>query len=446
MSDSIDYKKERHSVSGHSPQSQTIDLLDAWITLWSYKKVIILICFLGTTLSIGYSLMLPKQYVSQATFLPLSSGSKGVKGGLSGLASLAGISLPSSSNKIDFELILKSRSFTENVIRQLNLIPLIFEKSFDLESGKPMPAKSGFIKNLLSLIQAEDMESKALSDKKLKEQFLISRVAKIMKNGVVSISTDKKSGLITVEVTWKNARMAARIANKYIEELGVFLLNNSLTTTKKTRVFIEKQLHKTEKRLNEMEEKIKSFSERHGIFKVAQSASVVSSAIGRIKGEIALEEVKQNVLLQYQGEESPEVDLSKARLEALLQQLQALEKGGKTSVNHSYSDIPLSQLPSLGLAHARLERELIVQQEIYKLLRTQLETMKIEETKQSDSFQIIDQAVQPESPSKPNKRQIVILGGITSLFFSIFFIFFIEFIKYMKKENQLRKRRALETE
>jgi len=80
--------------------------------------------------------------------------------------------------------------------------------------------------------------------------------------------------LISVEISWKEAISAALIANKYVEELEQYLSKNNLTTTKKSRVFIDSQLKKAEIQLLDAEEKLKKFSEKYGIFRVDDQAIV----------------------------------------------------------------------------------------------------------------------------------------------------------------------------
>ena len=61
---------------------------------------------------------------------------------------------------------------------------------------------------------------------------------------------------------------------------------------------------------------------------------------------------------------------------------------------------------------------------------------KIEEAKEDVAFQVVDPAIPPEERIKPNRRLIVMLAGIVSLFAGIFFVFFLEYIANLRKENR----------
>ncbi|MGK5094028.1 GNVR domain-containing protein [Deltaproteobacteria bacterium TL4] len=420
-----------------SSEIKDIDLLDLCDTLWSHRIGIMVIFFMGSLCSIVYALFQTPQYVSTSTFLPVSHNS-GPMGNLGGLAALAGFSLPSSSNNIDFEIVLASRSFTENIVRELNLLPVLFEgtKTPTREDSTP-PPDSGWFKSLLSRLKGENTTDKPI-DTKFIEQILYANAASALQK-IVSVS--QKRGLYSIEITWKDPHIAALIANEHIDELEHFLLKNQITTTKKSRVFIESQLQKTEKYLTEAEDALKNFSKQYGIFRVEDQAALLTQTIGRVKGEIALGEVEMEVLKKLNPPGSPQIELAQIRLDALRMRLKKLEKGDGSSdeLRENYTDIPLKDLSELGLSYNRLQRELTIQQEIYKMLRTQLETTKIEESKELNSIQVIDRAIPAGFPSKPNKKLIIVLGGGASLFFAVFLVFFLEFVKSIRKENQKRK-------
>lgn len=421
-----------------SSYDDSIDLLELWNTLWRNKVRIILTCFIGVTAAVVYALLQPRQYTSTASFISISNSSGNKMGTLSGLANLAGISLPiQKGNEIDFEIILNSREFAEKIITRLRLIPIIFEDDYDPETGKLRPKEPGIrekLKELLGFKTPGSSPEKANLEKK----FILTSATEILRKDIVVVSKDKKNGLFSVSVTWKDPDLAAVIANTYLDELEKYLQRNNLTSTKKSRLFIESQLAKSEEKLKEFEEKIKVFSETYGIFSLEDQASEISEAIGKVRGEIVLEEVKLEVLSEFKGEDNPDVLLAKLKLDALNKRLKELEKGIPQSGKKSVSEIAMRDLPALGLEFGRLKRELAIQQEIYKMLRTQLETTKIEEAKDSETIQVIDHAIPAQFPSKPKRKQIVYIGGIFSLIFAVSCVFLWEFIKKLRAEYTIR--------
>ena len=91
--------------------------------------------------------------------------------------------------------------------------------------------------------------------------------------------------------------------------------------------------------------------------------------------------------------------------------------------------------PSLQLEVQRLSREVTVLIGVFTTLKQQLETTKIEEVKESDYVTILDAPELPFSPSKPNKKFLVIISGFFGLLIGILFSIFSEFLESNKKNN-----------
>jgi len=51
------------------------------------------------------------------------------------------------------------------------------------------------------------------------------------------------------------------------------------------------------------------------------------------------------------------------------------------------------------------------------------------------ALEVIDPAVAPESRSKPNRKLIVVLGGVCGVFLGIFAIFFGQFLHKLNSSN-----------
>jgi tyrosine-protein kinase Etk/Wzc len=436
----------------HEPSyaDDEIDLLELWNILWEGKILILLLGFIGTVLATGYALMQERQYTATATFFSVSAAGQSRLGNLAGLASLAGVSIPTSSGvEIDYMILLKSREFSASIIEQLNLIPILFEDQYDPVTGEPLeleePAEPGWVAKVLAfpkeklktlLSSEESVNESQPVDESLEKQQLLVRAHTAL-TGLVSI--DKaQNGLYSVSVTQKNPRIAAAIANTYIKELEAYLRRNNLTKSQQSRLFIEAQLQKTESKLEEYEEKLKRFSETYGIFSVSDQASAISESIGKIKAEISLEEVKLEVLQQFRGRDNQEVHLTRLKIDALQKRLEKLERGIEEQEQKAFAEIAMKDLPALGLQFGRLQRELEIQQQIYKMLRTQLESTRIEEARDSDIINVLDDAIPPENPSRPKRKMIVLVGGAASGMFSVFLVFFLRFIQNARKESRRR--------
>jgi capsular exopolysaccharide synthesis family protein len=90
-------------------------------------------------------------------------------------------------------------------------------------------------------------------------------------------------------------------------------------------------------------------------------------------------------------------------------------------------DVKLNKLPLKTLELARLARDKKVQEETYIMMTTKLEETKIQQAGQSGNVRILDEAIEPYVPIKPNKKLNILLGALIGLGLGIGLVFVIEY-------------------
>ena len=386
----------------YSVEDDTIDLMELLTTLWRYKWLLILLPIFGIIGSYTAVQFLPVEYQSRVTFLQISgNGGSTDLGKFGALASLAGVSLPEKSSDMltdKIEVVLKSRGFAEQIVKEKELLPIIFSdiydpetKTFDIvdpELGPPKPLDgAGAIMEALELGETDE-------------------------------------GAKFIEVSWDDPVIAADLANYTLKALEIYLSQNTLTAGQKNLQFIEKQLGKAEKELRQGEEALRNFNTDKKYFIKFTESEVLAKALVEMLAMHAKAEVDKEVMLQFRNKRSPQVQQLSLGNEALERQIK------------NYSNVlqdRSNQIGSLKVEKEFLTKELEVYQEIYKQLRIQLEQQRLEASKDETLFRIIDPALEPEHPSKPKKRLIVALSAVVSLFFGIFLVFLIEFARNFRE-------------
>ncbi len=101
--------------------------------------------------------------------------------------------------------------------------------------------------------------------------------------------------------------------------------------------------------------------------------------------------------------------------------------GALETVLAKYND-RLENLPEKVLQLARLERRKQVDEQTYMMLTQKLEEAKIQESAQARNVKIIDRAIEPLRPVKPNKRMNLMLGAMLGLGLGIGITFMIEYL------------------
>lgn len=143
-----------------------------------------------------------------------------------------------------------------------------------------------------------------------------------------------------------------------------------------------------------------------------QAASQLLSSLAQVEDQRA-------TLLTRRTEADPDVQLLSARITELETQLRTLAiaylQGLSNQVQSLDTEIgrfggQLNQLPRKELEFARLERKPQVLKEMYTLLQTRLKEAEIAEAAVNSSVSIVDPALPPRNPIRPNAGLITLMG------------------------------------
>lgn len=208
-------------------EDDEIDLFALWDTLMQQKWQILAITLLFAGVAATIAFIMTPKYEAKVVATFADEGKSG-GGGLSalagqfgGLAEMAGINIGGGGgNKEASIAYLKSRVFIESFINENDLMPILYAKQWDSTNKKWL---------------VDDPE-KTPTDWKAYEFF---------SKNVVDIQMDKKSGLITLTVTWKDREQAVAWANNLIKRANSNLREKAIAETQLSQTYLEKELQKT---------------------------------------------------------------------------------------------------------------------------------------------------------------------------------------------------------
>ncbi len=370
--------QKKNSVSDQGSRSLAdISLSEYRDVLVKHRKLIGYIVGVAFVFSIILSLLLPKMYVASARILPPQDNNSAISAFLTNsenpLSGIAGSIIGNQSTAALYVGIMKSRSVADVLIEKFNL------------------------KDLYGKKYIEDVYAK-LQDR---SSFIIS----------------KKDQIITVSVLDRDPKRAAAMANAYVDMLDQTNRNLNITQGKRKRLFLEDRLQEVRSDLGNAEMQLKAFQEKYDLVSIEEQAKVAIEGAADIKSQIIAAQTELEVLKQFGTEKQIEAIMLKAKIEELRKQLSTIEQGTKQetgATNSSTTDkepniyIPFDDLPRLGLQLLRLTRETKIQEKLFELLIAQYEMARIEEAKDVDTIQILDQAIQPEKKVSPKRIRIVI--------------------------------------
>jgi uncharacterized protein involved in exopolysaccharide biosynthesis len=208
--------------SGSSVEGDEIDLIELLRTLLLAWKTIVSATILCLVAAFVYALKVPEVFKAEALLAPVQreqSRSSSAFSQFGGLAAMAGIPISDDSDVKEVIATLKSGKFLQAFIERKKLLSVLFKDIWDSE-------------NQTWLVEsAEDQPS------------MLNGVASF--KTVLSVAEDKKSGLITLSIIWKDPEIAARWANDLVEQLNEQLRNRAIADSKKRIGYLEQELAKT---------------------------------------------------------------------------------------------------------------------------------------------------------------------------------------------------------
>jgi LPS O-antigen subunit length determinant protein (WzzB/FepE family) len=232
---------DNSSVSGNDYDDE-IDLRELFGVLWSGKIKIIVITAIFAVGSVFYALSIPNQYKATALLAPAQSDGGGLSsalGQLGGLASLAGVSIgggESSESQIAQE-IMKSWSFVEGFIA-------------DNELSAEVYAAEGWSKGSNELhINQDTYDSKSGewltedSDGNITPPNSWQLFQKF--SGMLSVSEDKKSGLVSVSIEYYSPQIAKEWLDLYVSAINEHMQSRQVAKVSNNISYLEAQIDKT---------------------------------------------------------------------------------------------------------------------------------------------------------------------------------------------------------
>ena len=208
-----------------NPESS--DLGELIETLWARRLWIASGTMLIALLTAGAGFLMTPIYRASTVLVPADSdrsalgGALGsALGSLGGFAALADIGIGSTGAATEEALaVLLSRQFADEFIADRQLMPIIYASKWDTNAGRWKVPPS--------------------------DQPTAAKAFKIFDRQIRSVAQDKKTGLVTLQVDWKDPKLAAAWANELVQRLNVEMKRRALAQTGASIGYLEKELAST---------------------------------------------------------------------------------------------------------------------------------------------------------------------------------------------------------
>ncbi len=373
--------------------------------LFRWRRLLIVNTLVAAVLTLlVMRLFFPNWFMATTSVMPpeKDSGSLGFAAGMlpSGLGSLlsgSGLALPGLASPSDlYAAILKSRTVSMAVIEKHGLKE-IYKAELDTEALAKLHAHTSVI------VQAE---------------------------GIINLSYEDT-----------DPERAAAVANSLVEELNRVNQENLVSKARAMREFIEGRLNESIVDLTLAEETLEAFQKEHSAIALDEQVKAAINAIADLRGQLVMAEIEFGVMKKSLSPDNTRYKNQQFKIQQIRKQLERMEVGDTAFPDSSILNVPMSEAPELGLAYARLMRDLKIQETIFELLKQQYEQARIQEMRDTPTVQVLDVARVPEKKSRPMRTMFAAMAGVMSFGLTLFFVIILEFAQREKERNSLAYQR-----
>jgi uncharacterized protein involved in exopolysaccharide biosynthesis len=188
-------------------------------TLWQGRWLFLLITLACTIFGVAYALLTTEWFRADVLMVQVED-SKSLSGSLSqlgGLASLAGININGSGQSQEPVAVLKSRELVREFILDKKLTKTLLADKLDAKTGEWKvrdPADQPDIRDAVDYFE--------------------KKVCKIVE--------DKKAGLVTLSVTWKDPQVAAEWANELAQRVNAKLRDKAIREAERNIAYLKDEM------------------------------------------------------------------------------------------------------------------------------------------------------------------------------------------------------------
>jgi len=356
--------------------------------LWDRRKFLLKVAAWGAVISLLLAFLIPSRYTSTTRLMPPDPPSgqgmavlASIVGKMSpGLSALGGDVLGMKTSADLFAGVLESRTVQDDLVSRYNLRDVYGERRW-IDARKELSRRT-------------------------------------------DVSIDRKSGILTIQVTDHDPKRACALAQEYIARLNgvVTLLNTS--SAHRERVFLEDRLNQVKAELGSAEKDFSQFASKSGAIDIKEQGKAMVEAAALLEGQYIAAQTELEGLRTIYTDQNVRVRTAQARVNELRRQMQRV--GGKPEVDTAtppkteealYPSI--RKLPLLGVTYADLYRRMKVQETVFEMLTQQFEIAKVQEAKEVPSVKVLDPPDVPERKTFPPRTLLALVGAILAVMMAI---------------------------
>lgn len=362
-------------MSTHTPAHTTpseVDLGAMLSVLWEQRRRLAAIPLVVGALAVGGSFLFKPKFLGEVRMMPpqqSQSTASALLGSLGGLAGLAGGgaagALAGLKNPADQWIgILQGRSIADAMIERFKL-----RERYGLE------------------FQYETRDE--LDDR--------------------TVVLAGKDGLIQIMVLDEDPKLAAELANGYVEELRKLTKDMAVTEAQQRRVFFEQQLKLAREGMVKADRELQGAGVVEGVIKSVPEATV--AALAELRARSSALEVRISVMRTMLADRSPELQAALREQAELRAQVARLEKTD-----------PAKSASGQAEAYINAVRNVKYYETLFEIMARQYELARADEARDGALIQVVDEAVPAERKATPKRALIGVVSTGVAFVLSAFVV------------------------
>jgi ElaB/YqjD/DUF883 family membrane-anchored ribosome-binding protein len=193
---------------------------------WRMRWMVLGCVVLCTALAAAAAFVMTPKYRVEVVMIPVKaddtrSALSSAIGQLGGLASLAGVALGGGGNKDEYISYLNSHDFTARFIEDEKLLPLLFYRKWDAKNGR------------WNVDEPEDVPT-------------LADGVDLFDKGVRSVQEDRRTGLVTLSILWRDRELAAKWANLMVERVNRDLRARAIADSEASIAYLRSEVANTD--------------------------------------------------------------------------------------------------------------------------------------------------------------------------------------------------------
>ena len=260
-----------------------------------------------------------------------------------------------------------------------------------------------------------------------------------------TVTSDRKSGIITITVSDHQAARAQQLAQAYVEELDHLMAKVSTSAARRERIFLEDRLTQVKHDLDEASRQLGEFSSKNTTMNIEEQAKAMVETQGTLTGQLIAAQSELAGLQQIYSDNNVHVKSLKAQIAGLNDQIAKFggTPGSSTERIPGIQAPTLRALPLVGAIYTDYYRKAKIQEAVFEFLTQEYELAKVQEAKEIPPVRVLDPANLPERKSWPPRGRILMIAAVLGSLFAVGWVW-AEYRWERIEENHPRKVMLLE--